>query len=199
MPSSSLRALFDPYGWFVRSDCRWSLYRTSSSPIYLGFVYPILSHWMWGANGWLGAVVGARVRLPWLLVGAIPLSCPARIMVAVPLSTWQQVSQRWSEQSFLDHVLDDSNRVHSRCLDTVFQWVNNGILQAAKEGYCSFIDYLRRSYSGCIRILCSELRRGSSHYRRGLRRSCWTWSCQHTPIRCSIRSHLLYLATSHWK
>ena len=26
-----------------------------------GFVYPILSHWMWGANGWLGDVVGARV------------------------------------------------------------------------------------------------------------------------------------------
>lgn len=25
-----------------------------------GFVYPILSHWMWGASGWLGDVVGAR-------------------------------------------------------------------------------------------------------------------------------------------
>jgi hypothetical protein len=27
----------------------------------IGFVYPFLAHWMWGANGWLGAVVGARV------------------------------------------------------------------------------------------------------------------------------------------
>jgi len=26
-----------------------------------GFVYPFLAHWMWGANGWLGAIVGARV------------------------------------------------------------------------------------------------------------------------------------------
>ncbi|CAF5086496.1 unnamed protein product, partial [Rotaria magnacalcarata] len=25
------------------------------------FVYPFLAHWMWGANGWLGDVVGARV------------------------------------------------------------------------------------------------------------------------------------------
>jgi ammonia channel protein AmtB len=30
--------------------------------ISIGFVYPFLAHWMWGANGWLGAVVGARVR-----------------------------------------------------------------------------------------------------------------------------------------
>ena len=27
----------------------------------IGFVYPFLAHWMWGANGWLGSVVGARV------------------------------------------------------------------------------------------------------------------------------------------
>ncbi|CAF1172378.1 unnamed protein product [Rotaria sordida] len=25
-----------------------------------GIVYPFLTHWMWGANGWLGAIVGAR-------------------------------------------------------------------------------------------------------------------------------------------
>jgi Amt family ammonium transporter len=25
-----------------------------------GFVYPFLAHWMWGANGWLGSIVGAR-------------------------------------------------------------------------------------------------------------------------------------------
>ncbi|CAF2871350.1 unnamed protein product [Rotaria sp. Silwood2] len=25
-----------------------------------GFVYPFLAHWMWGANGWLGTIVGAR-------------------------------------------------------------------------------------------------------------------------------------------
>ncbi|UJR33721.1 hypothetical protein I4U23_021149 [Adineta vaga] len=30
------------------------------SIIMAGFVYPFLSHWMWGANGWLGDVVGAR-------------------------------------------------------------------------------------------------------------------------------------------
>lgn len=28
---------------------------------WLGFIYPFLSHWMWAANGWLGAIVGARV------------------------------------------------------------------------------------------------------------------------------------------
>jgi ammonia channel protein AmtB len=31
--------------------------------IFLGFVYPFLAHWMWGANGWLGDIVGARVRI----------------------------------------------------------------------------------------------------------------------------------------
>jgi len=30
--------------------------------IWIGFVYPFLSHWMWGAQGWLGAIVGARVN-----------------------------------------------------------------------------------------------------------------------------------------
>jgi ammonia channel protein AmtB len=27
----------------------------------IGIVYPFLAHWMWGTNGWLGSVVGARV------------------------------------------------------------------------------------------------------------------------------------------
>lgn len=30
------------------------------SVVVSGFVYPFLAHWMWGANGWLGAIVGAR-------------------------------------------------------------------------------------------------------------------------------------------
>ncbi|CAF1250810.1 unnamed protein product [Adineta steineri] len=39
--------------------CRVPVY-VLFSIIMSGFVYPFLAHWMWGTNGWLGAVVGAR-------------------------------------------------------------------------------------------------------------------------------------------
>ena len=28
----------------------------------IGFVYPFLTHWIWASDGWLGSIVGARVR-----------------------------------------------------------------------------------------------------------------------------------------
>ncbi|CAF2329932.1 unnamed protein product [Rotaria sp. Silwood2] len=39
--------------------CRVPVY-VLFSILMAGFVYPFLAHWMWGASGWLGAVVGAR-------------------------------------------------------------------------------------------------------------------------------------------
>ncbi|CAF0898705.1 unnamed protein product [Adineta ricciae] len=39
--------------------CRVPVY-VLFSIVMSGFVYPFLAHWMWGQNGWLGAIVGAR-------------------------------------------------------------------------------------------------------------------------------------------
>jgi hypothetical protein len=58
MPSTSLYTFFSSYVWY--SSIKIFSYKNLFK--FIGFVYPFLAHWMWGASGWLGAVVGARVR-----------------------------------------------------------------------------------------------------------------------------------------